>query len=421
MQDTQNFLEQDEQMHEQNQQSQLNKKPKGSPAYHRATQQDAIDAIESTEFFQTDAYDRLEQYEYLERKSNEEIKENMQRQKEIEERLKEIEKENSNQNTSSQNNDYNGNDYNNNDYENEYVEFFDDDNISFDEENISHLQNNSQDNSNNNSQNNANNDNATNKNNQNNTKNTNNNANQQNQDSFNENNIKREDPLKEKKALEAELKQLKNREKDIRNRIDEAKAEVTDALVAAIKAKDIGELIRALIKAYNAWKQKRALKGKLGIQLDERKLVKSQLKKLKKFHKIAKDIERLSSEPENRDFLRSMSLTLVKARRGAKHYLGSLNQAKTYYKRFESYFKNLNSNDAKVQANAKGSIEKLFKEVMKKMPEYQNLYKKQFEKIQNFLNPQKNKENTQNFSQNKQNKHNKKQNNNNYQGSKMAM
>lgn len=283
------------------------KPKKNSPTYQRLVQQDLIDTIENTEFFQKDIYDKLEQYDFLEKESNKEIEENLKKQKELEEELKNFKES---------------------EKEKEPEKFKDD-------------------------------------------------------------KIQKENPLRDKKLIEDELKALKNKEKDLRNRIEEAKAEVTDALTNAIKAKDIGELLRALIKALNAYMAKRNLNGKLKDELEEKSLRNKELKDIKKFHKIAKDIGSLSNNEENKNFLREMCLKVVNARNDAKKHKRSLENAKDYYKKFDNLLSGYEMKNEKAQALTKTSIEKLFKEVKEKCPEYRGVYKNQFRKIDTFLNPEK--------------------------------
>lgn len=276
-----------------------------SPAHHRKVNQEVIDTIEKSDFFQKDIWDKLEQYDFLEKESNKEIEENLKRQKEIEEKLKNPEEK------------------------------------------------------------------------------------EEKQKELDEDKIKKEDPLKDRKLLEDELKNLKNKEKDLRNRVEEAKNEVTEALANAIKAKDIGELIRVLIKAWQAHCQKRVLNDRLKDNLDEKALRNKELADIKKFDKIAKDIANLSKNDENKNFVREMCLKVVGARAEAKTYKHSLENAKEYYKKFENHLSGYEMKNDKAQANAKASIEKLFAEVKQKCPEYRNLYKNQFRKIDIFLHPEK--------------------------------
>ncbi|EAL8904137.1 hypothetical protein D0B03_07465 [Campylobacter upsaliensis] len=289
-------------------QNEENVKPKkNSPAYQRLVQQDVIDTIENTEFFQKDIYDKLEQYDFLTKQSDKEIEDNLKRQKELEEQLKNFKEPES----------------------------------------------------------------------------------QEKQENINDDTIQKEDPLRAKKLIEDELKTLKNKEKDLRNRVEEAKAEVTEALSNAIKAKDIGELLRALVKAFNAYIAQRNLNGKLKDELAEKKLRQQELNNIKKFHQIAKDIGSLSNNEENKNFLREMCLKVVNARNDAKNHKRSLENAKEYYKKFENLLSGYEMKNEKAQKNAKESIEKLFKEVKEKCSEYRGIYKNQFRKIDTFLNPEK--------------------------------
>lgn len=286
-------------------------KPKpNSPAHHRKVNQEVIDTIENTEFFQKDIWDKLEQYDYLEKETNKELEENQKKQKEIEEKLNNLpqtkeEKEEEKQNAPD------------------------------------------------------------------------------------ENKIRKEDPLKDRKLLEDELKELKNKEKDLKNRVEEAKTEVTEALSNAIKAKDIGELIRALLKAWQANCQRRVLNDRLNDNLDENALRKQELSAIKRFHKIAKDIESLSTNEENKNFAREMCLKVVGARADAKAHRIQLQNAKDYYKRFENLLSGYDMKNDQAQANTRTSIEKLFSQMKEKCPEYRNLYKTQFRKIDILIHPEK--------------------------------
>lgn len=282
-------------------------KPKrNSPAHQRAMQDEVINTIENTEFFNSDMWDKLEQYDYLEKESNKELEANLKRQKEIEKELKKQPQ-----------------------------------------------------------------------------------VKEEQKEELNENKIQKEDPLKDRKLLEDELKNLKNKEKDLKNRVEEAKNEVTEALTNAIRAKDIGELIRALIKAYQASCQKRVLNDKLKDNLDEKALRQKELLAIKRFHGIAKDIENLSSNQENKNFVRDMCLKVVGAREEAKKHKHSLENAKEYYKKFENCLSGYEMKNEKGQALAKTQAQKLFNEVKEKCPEYRMAYKTQFRKVDVFLNPEK--------------------------------
>lgn len=201
---------------------------------------------------------------------------------------------------------------------------------------------------------------------------------------------------KDKEDLEKELRNLKIREKEIQNDLNEKRRESTNDLVKTLNAKDINELITLLVKIYQRRKEKKVIKERLKDNKESQTLNKEELKALLKLEQIAKDLSTLVKKEENKELLMQVSGDIVKTRKESKDNVIDINQNKELSKDFSKLMDSFKkTNDIKKQEEILNKFENLYEKMQKHNPTFKDTHQEQSKKIDEFLNKYvKNKEHT---------------------------
>lgn len=201
--------------------------------------------------------------------------------------------------------------------------------------------------------------------------------------------IQENNPKKSKEDLEKELTKLKQQEKDLKNELEENKANTRDNLAKMITANDINELLVLFVKICNQKRQKRTLEGKLKDNNENKRMTEFELKQIKLLEEAAKNLTEFVKNEENKEALANAMIGIVDDRDNATKNLQTISKAQDYQKEFSTIMSGYDKANDKNQAYKKQRADELFKQMEKNCPEYKQLYKKQFKEVQGFLDPKK--------------------------------
>ena len=273
-----------------------------SANHQESIEKECISDIENSDFYKSDAYDKLEQFSAYEENINKELGENLKRQKEIEEQLKQNTQEN----------------------------------------------------------------------------------NKENNENFNKEKVN----PKDKEDLEKELKELRIKERELKNDLDEKRRQSQDDFIKCLNAKDMNELISLLSKIYYRRKERKAIKERLKDNKENQKLSKEELKILLKLESIAKDLSQLAKNEENKEFLFDISKGFVDERKEARENLKEISKSKDISKSFtrimEDFEKASKKADIKKQNELINEFGKLYEKTLMENSEFKNTHQEQFKKVKDF-------------------------------------
>ena len=191
--------------------------------------------------------------------------------------------------------------------------------------------------------------------------------------------------------LEKELKNLKFRERELKNDLSETRREIGNEISNILEAKDINQLITALLKIFQRMEQRRIIKYRLKHNKDSIKLSKAELKQLKLLKKITKDMQKALKNEDNINTILAMQQTLVESRKESSKELQENKNNKKLSKEFENLMKDYerNKGNPKRQDNILNSFENLFTKNMQGeksiAKSFEKTHQEQFKKINEFF------------------------------------